>query len=135
MLEELVLFLMCFVLVLIIYEIFVVKKAKKNADSKDKKYPVEVKLLIDKYNLDMKKINYNQLLQIVAIVSSFDIALIVSAVMIFEGYILQLIGSIVIVIPVVLVSYHLVGLFYKKKGMIKNGKHKRNWKKIAKILG
>lgn len=120
MLEELVLFLMCFVLVLIIYEIFVVKKAKKNADSKDKKYPVEVKLLIDKYNLDMKKINYNQLLQIVAIVSSFDIALIVSAVMIFEGYLLQLIGSIVIVIPVVLVSYHLVGLFYKKKGMIKD---------------
>ena len=120
MLEELVLFGLCFLLMLIIYELFVVSKAKKNADKNDKKYPVEVELLIYMYKLDMKKVNYNQLLQIVALVSSFDIALIVSAIIIFKGTLIQLLASVAIVVPVILASFNLVGLFYKKKGMIKD---------------
>ena len=70
MLEELILFLLCFLLVLLVYEIFIVRKAR---NSKDKKHPMEVKYLINRYHLNMKKVNYPQLLQIVALVSSFDI--------------------------------------------------------------
>ena len=120
MLEEVVLFFMCFIFVLIIYEIFIVSKAKKNEDKDIKKYPIEVKYLIAKYKLDIKKVNYKQLLQIVALVSSFDISVIVSLVMIFDSYLFQLLGALIIVVPVILVSYHFVGLFYKKKGMIKD---------------
>ena len=120
MLEEIILFILCYLLVLVLYEIFIVSRAKKNVDKKDKKYPIEVGYLIVKYHLDMDKVNYNQLLQIVALVSSFDISLIVSAVMIFDEYMVQLIASVAIVVPVILVSYHFVGLFYKKKGMIKD---------------
>ena len=118
--EELVLFGMCYVLVFILYQIFIVSKAKKNYEKEDKKYPVEVKYLIGKYNLDMEKVKYNQLLQIIALVSSFDISLIVSAVMIFDNYVFQLIAAVAIVIPVLVASYHIVGIFYKKKGMIKD---------------
>ena len=72
--EELVLFGLCYVLVFVLYQIFIVSKAKKNYEKEDKKYPVEVKYLMGKYNLDMEKIKYNQLLQMVALVSSFDIS-------------------------------------------------------------
>ena len=118
--EELVLFGMCYVLVFILYQIFIVSKAKKNYENEDKKYPVEVKYLMGKYKLDMEKIKYNQLLQIVALVSSFDISLMVSAVSIFDNYVIQLVAAVAIVIPVLLVSYYFVGLFYKKKGMVKD---------------
>lgn len=118
--EEIILFVLCYLLVFVVYQIFVVSKAKKNADKEDKKYPIEVSFLISKYHLDMEKVNYNQLLQLVALVSSFDISIIVSVVMIFDSYMYQFLAAVILVIPVFLVSYYFVGLFYKKKGMIKD---------------
>lgn len=119
--RELVLFLMCFVFMLIIYEIFVVHKAKKGRKNKKKNTePIEVKYLITRYGLDMKKVNYNQLLQIVALISSFDIAIVVSVVLLFDGYIVQLLVALVAAFVAILLSYHLIGVFYRKKGMIKN---------------
>ena len=63
MLDEIILFLLCFFLVLIIYEIFIVRNAKKKKD----KRPMEVKYLIARYHLNMRKVDYSQLLQIVAL--------------------------------------------------------------------
>jgi hypothetical protein len=74
--REMILFVLCFFTSLFIYEIFIVKKAKKKRDKK----PIEVTYLIKKYKIDLRKANYNQLLQIVSLTSSFDIALIVSLV-------------------------------------------------------
>lgn len=130
MLEEVLLFLICFILVLILYEIFIVfpmKNYRKNK-SKGKKIkkvrndPVEVKYLIFKYGLNIEKVDYNKLLRIVSLVSSFDIAVVVSMVAIIEkfGYVWQMILSIVIIIPLFLITYGLVAKYYKKKGMIKN---------------
>lgn len=119
--EELILFLMCFLFMLIIYEIFIVSKAKKNfKNKKNHKEPIEIKYLVSKYRLDLKKVNYNQLLQIIALVSSLDISIIVTISLWFEGYLLQLLVALILAIVVILVSYHFVGYFYKKKGMIKN---------------
>lgn len=119
--EELILFLMCFVFMFIIYEIFIVAKAKKNVrNKKNNKEPIEIKYLVSKYHLDLKKVNYNQLLQIIALVSSLDISIIVTISLFFEGYLIQLLVALVLAIVVILVSYHFVGYFYKKKGMIRN---------------
>lgn len=117
MLQELILFALCYILVLVIYEIFIVNRAKKK---KAKKYPMEVKYLIARYRLDMKKVDYPQLLQIVALVSSFDISLIVTLASILDTYLWQMIIVIILVFPVIFVSYHFVGKFYKKKGMTKD---------------
>ncbi len=116
MIEELVLFLLCFFLVLLVYEIFIVCKAKKKKD----KRPMEVKYLITRYHLNMRKVDYPQLLQIVALVSSFDISLIVSIVLVLDSYLWQILAALILVLPVILVSYHFVGMFYKKKGMTKD---------------
>lgn len=123
--SELLLFLICFVIILIIYEIFVVlpmkryKKGKRKS-KKIKNDPVEIRYLVFKYGLDLEKVNYNRLLRIVSLVSSFDMALVVSIISLIDGYMWQMLLALVLVIPIFLFSYSLVFKYYKKKGMIKN---------------
>ena len=116
--QEVILFILSFIFILVIYEIFIVSKAKKNEKKKENKCPTEIKYLILKYKFDLKKLNYHKLLHVCAFVSSFDMALIVSISMLVDNYVLQLLIVVVLVIPVILVSYHLVYLCYKKKGLI-----------------
>lgn len=116
--EEIILFLISYILVFLMYQLFIVSRAKK---SKSKKEPLEVLYLKKLYkNLDFKKIPYNQLLQLIALISSFDISLIVSIVVNINNFILEIIVGFIGIILLILVSYHLIYLFYKKKGMIKN---------------
>ena len=117
--QDIILFIMTFIFILIIYEILVVSSAKKNhKKNKVNKQPMEVKLLMTKYKFDLEKIRYYRLLHVCAIVSSFDMALIVTLAMLFDSYLLQLLMVLVLVIPVILISYHFVYLIYKKKGLI-----------------
>lgn len=123
--EELVLIVLTFVFVLIIYEIFIITPIKKKKEQNNSyREIIEIKYLVTKYNLDLKKVDYNQLLQICGIVSSLDIALVVSLVAYVHGLVLELIVGFSSATIIILLSYHIVYLFYKKKGMIKNGKHK-----------
>jgi len=131
--EEVILFILCYLVVLIFYELFIVRRAKNSRDEKAKskrkrgvKEPVEVLYLKNRYNLDMEKIEYNQLLQIIALVSSFDISLIVSVMSLIPNFIIKITVGFILIFLMVYISYYFVYLFYKKKGMIKNGKHKKD---------
>ena len=115
--QEFIFFLFSFFFVLMIYELFVVKKAKKSK-KKDRKEPIEVLYLVKRYHLDLDKIYYPQLLQIISIVSSFDIAFIVSIIMNLDHYLLEMVIGVFGLVILIVISYHLVYLFYKKKGMI-----------------
>lgn len=126
--EELGLFILSFIFVLVIYQIFIIRPLKKkNNKSKGRKKKddsskelFEIKYLQARYKLDMKKINYNQLLQICAITSSFDISFIVYLIGIINNFILRVLGGFIFTLGIIMLSYHLVYLFYKKKGMIIN---------------
>lgn len=118
--EEIILFILSFIFMFIVYQIFIVGPAKNNKKKKKDKEPIEVIYLVSRYKLNLKKINYNQLLQIIALTSSFDIALIGSLIMLVDNFFFRLIIGIVSIIGVIVISYHLVYLFYKKKGMISN---------------
>ena len=124
--EEIVLFFMSYVFVYIMYQLLIIKPAKKRyveknkSKDRDKKELVEIKYLVKRYKLDLEKISYKQLLQIVALVSSFDISLVVSTIMLIENFILSIIVGFILPILLILLSYHFVYVFYKKKGMIKN---------------
>ena len=120
--EELVLFGLTYLFVFAIYQIFIISPAKKRKKKniKTDKEVFEVKYLVTKYKLDLEKISYNQLIQICALVSSLDISIAVSIMTLTKNFILEMLlgfGSIFILI---IISYHMVYLFYKKKGMIKN---------------
>ena len=127
--EELGLFILSFIFVLLIYQIFIIRPAKKRKNNKSKgrkkkedtsKELFEIKYLQARYKLDMKKINYNQLLQICAITSSFDISFIVYLIGIINNFILRVLGGFIFTLGIIMLSYHLVYLFYKKKGTIIN---------------
>ena len=126
--EEITLFFMTFVLVLIIYQLFIVGPAKRRRSGKNNKKVdkelFEIKYLEVRYKLNMNKIDYNQLLQICAITSSLDIAIMVSVVCIFDNVFIQLLVGFVSAIVLIIISYHLVYLFYKRKGMIIDGRNK-----------
>jgi len=118
--QELILFSLSFILIYVFYQFFVVFRAKKNYKKKNRKEPIEVLYLVNRYNLDLKKINYGQLLQIIALTSSFDIALSVSFIVNVKNFFLEVVGGFLFMIIVILISYHCIYLFYERKGMIKN---------------
>lgn len=127
--KEIILFIACFILVFICYQVFFVlpmkkyRKNKKNGKKKkikEKKELAEIRFLVTKYKLDLDKVNYNKLLLVVSLVSSFDITLIVTIITLFDSYLVSFLLAAVLVLPIVMISYWLVYKFYEKKGMIKN---------------
>ncbi len=115
--KHIVLFIMTYVVIFFIYQVFIVSKGKRR---NSKKRPIEVNYLIKKYNIDINKINYKNLLMTVSLVSSLDISVIVTVILLFDNYFLEIIVAFLIVIPVIIVSYSFVGRYYVKKGMIIN---------------
>ena len=83
LIRELVLFAISFIVVFLLYEIFVVRRAKSKKKPKE---PFEVTYLVGKYRLDLEKVNYKKLLRVISLVSSFDIALVVSIIVLLKIY-------------------------------------------------
>ena len=96
--KEIILFIACFILVFICYQVFFIlpmkkyRKNKKNGKKKkikEKKELAEIRFLVTKYKLDLDKVNYNKLLLVVSLVSSFDITLIVTIITLFDSYLVS----------------------------------------------
>ena len=128
--EELILFFLTFLLLFVIYQIFLIgplkeeKIEKRKNKKKSDKELLEIKYLKSKYDLDFNKIKRNQLLQICAITSSLDMAIAVTVVAFIKSFLWEIVVGFVVVVSLIYISYYLIYLFYKKKGMVKNGKHK-----------
>ncbi|MBR6136864.1 MAG: hypothetical protein IKQ06_01765 [Bacilli bacterium] len=128
--DELILFFLTFLLLFMIYQIFLIGPLKeenlekrKNKKKSDKEL-LEIKYLKSKYDLDFNKIKRNQLLQLCAITSSLDMAIAVTVVAFIKSFLWEIVVGFVVVVSLIYISYYLIYLFYKKKGMVKNGKHK-----------
>ena len=121
-LEDLWWFLGIFLVIYIFYLIFGVLKRKKfNVD----KIPVELRFLIKRYHLDMSKINYRSIMNMIGLASSFVISF--TATFIFKyiknELLMILIGGIMI-IPLIFITFNFIGLYYRKKGCVINGNKK-----------
>lgn len=110
------LFVMIFLVVFLIYEFVLLRKyrAKNKKKTKGKEYPTEVQILINFYKVDVERVNYKKLLHLVAVVSSFDISLLVSVLGLLDSGILQIILAIFLVAPVIFISYYFIALFYNR---------------------
>ena len=123
--KEVIFFIISFFFILSFYEMIIIKRSKKRVNKKTgkekkRKEPLEVTYLVTRYQLDLEKVNYSNLLHVISIVSSFDIALIVSVISLLNNFFLEIIIGFLFTLGIILISYHLVYLYYKKKGMIKN---------------
>ncbi|MDD6223621.1 MAG: hypothetical protein PUB18_01300 [bacterium] len=124
--EHIIYFGGTFLLVYLIYYFASIRKAKKNT----KKIPVEVQYLILAYHIDVKKIPYLSFLNTIAIVGSFDIALVAVIVSLFQDLVWQLLFGFVVVVPIIVISFMLIGKYYQQQqqkfeGETKNKKAKK----------
>ncbi len=108
-------FLMMFVLINLFYFLFIIKKALKDK----KKKPVEIKYLINLYKLDINKLDYKKLLRLISLATSFIIALVLSLVSEQGNLVRQIILTVIIILPFMFITYHIIGKVYQKR-MMKN---------------
>ena len=97
--EQVILFFMTYLCVFIVYYVFIVRKYKKRG----KKRPVEVTYLMNRYKLDLDKINMKKLLLTISLVSSFDISLIVTIVLLFDRYVLKFFVALILMFPIIII--------------------------------
>jgi len=129
-----ILFVFTVIIAYLVYYIFIIRKydAQGKKIVKEKKgkkkeidvarYPAEVELFIYKYKIDIKKINFRAMLKLLGLVCSIDIALIVTILSFIktDNMVILLLIGFVIMIPIILISYSLLGRYFKKKGLTKN---------------
>lgn len=97
-------------------------RSGKKKEIDQAKYPAEVELFIYKYKIDLKKVNFRAMLKILGFVCSIDIAFMVTVLSFINTdntWVLIGIGAIM-VIPVILISFSLLGRYFKKKGLTKH---------------
>ncbi len=104
-------FIVIFLLVYSLYYFFSVRKARKNKNH----LPAEVQYLIFKYQLDLSKVKYKKLMNSIALVGSLDVALVSNIIFYFDSVLLQILVGIVLIIPVILISFSILGKYYQKK--------------------
>lgn len=122
-----------FITILIVYLIYFfvsVTRYDKNGHLKNKSkgvtdfdgLPNEVKYFINKYNIDIEKINLRGLLKLTGLLLGLDIAIIsIPVVLIFRtNVVLQIVVSSLLIVPIYLISLKFLGKYFKKKGLVKN---------------
>lgn len=128
-------FVISFLVVYLLYFVFIINKYDKSGNLKVKrkgkikkflvsssdKLPSEVEVFVLKYHVDLKRVNKRFLISKVGLVCSLDIALIIgilSYVPFDNIYVLLGIGFI-LVVPIILFSFYLLSLYFRKKGLVK----------------
>ena len=111
MLEVLIDFLVIFVLVCVFY-LFVINRNKKDFN---KLKPNDfIRSFVIKYNIDIEKINYNFMINLLAVINSFIIAITSAIIIKIEGFIWSLIVCFVILFILVFVLFDMAGKYIKK---------------------
>lgn len=110
-------FLLAVFLVLMYYKFVEFRKVKKLNKNN---IPTDLKLFIYMEKIDVKKIKYDKLMKIVAVVNAIDIGLVLVATNIVNNLILKFLLAIPLIFLLLFGSYKLVGSILKKKGMTLN---------------
>ena len=121
--KKLILFLIMFTIVYIGYYILVIRTynkvdtKKKKRKKKNDEERVEIQYLVNRYKLNIKNINMNNLLWDIAFTNSFIISLtvVVIGLDVIKGYIWKLLLGFVVLIPSILIGYKILGIKYNKQ--------------------
>lgn len=110
--EFLLVFVFCFVVVyLVYYSVIVFRKKGLEAFKKGK----QVLFFKNAYHLDLNKLNYKKFANSLSLVNAFIIALTVTVVELFDALIWKLLLGFLVLIPLILICYYVLGKIYKKK--------------------
>lgn len=112
-----------FLIIYMVYLFYYVIPKNKKYD--ENKVPTELVYLIKKYRLDMKKINFKKIMNQIGIASAFDIAFTATFIFMFVKniYLSVILGG-AMIIPLIIITFNVIGNIYKKKGLVINGNKK-----------
>lgn len=122
-------FLFSFILIYIIYYVLFIRKSRRNV-----KVPAEAQYLIALYKLDVNRFSYHKFINILGLVTSFDIAIVATIVAKVDGVVWQILFGFVAVVPVVVLSFMLLGKYYQSKQIKDNSKELEKEKKYLERL-
>lgn len=110
--EEIIFYIITMLVLFLLYYIFVILSKKRLKKFSNNTY---VTYLINVYKLDKKKINEKQLVMAVIMVNSFIIATTVFIIGFINNLILKFVLGFIVLIPLQLLMYHIVGKIFQKK--------------------
>ena len=110
--EYVLVFLFCFIAVYIVYYLIIVRREKGLEAFKKGKQLLFFK---NAYNLDIKKVDVKKFANSLALANAFIIAFTVVAIEFIDSLIIKLLVGFVILIPLILIVYYILGRIYKKK--------------------
>ena len=110
--EELILYVVIFVLVYLFYIIFVLHRKNVFKNFIDSK---EIKYLKIKYGIKVNDSNLKKIANKIFLANSFILATTVTILSLFESLLLQILVGIITLVVLILFTYHLIGIYYKKK--------------------
>ena len=121
MISYLIFYLVAFILVYLIYELFVIRK--ENALNKMKKSK-DVLILSRLSELDVEKVNFKKLVRLLALTNAFIISTMSTLVLLLNKVITNIylwiiigsIGALVVLIPLIMICYKFIGKKMKKEG-------------------
>lgn len=114
-------FLLDFIIIFtVVYLLYVLFFNKKRRNYKTLKKNDEVKLFIDRYNLDMKKIEYKKVLQVVTIINTFILSFTTVLIVRIKGFMISLLIGFVVIMILIYSLYEIAGRYFKKKEEDKN---------------
>ena len=105
-------FIFSFLIVYLFYLFLVVKRDKGMEAFKNGK---QVLFFKNAYNLDLKKLDYKKFAGSLSLVNAFIVAFTVTIIEFIDGYVLKLLVGFVILIPLILICYYILGKIYKRK--------------------
>jgi len=107
-------FILVYVIIYLIYLVlFYLKKRTLNP----LKLSLEVSYLVNVHHIDISRINYKRYILMCSFLNSFIITFIYIVITkLIKGFIWQMIIGFVLLLLLLLISYEIIAIFYKKKG-------------------
>ena len=123
----LILFLILFIIIFLVDFLIIKGNYEKKSEKKKKKgknYEVtEIEYLINKFNLDKKKLPIKKIIFLSSCINAFIISLVGVVVILIDVHpIVQLLIGFILLISLIYSLYELLGRYLIKKGCVKNGK-------------
>ena len=110
--DKIIYFLIVFLFVYLIYLITVISKVDKNNKFKNSKQVLYFKNV---YKINIDKLNLLSFAHIISLTNAFIIALTATIINIFDKLFIKMMVCFVILLPLILILYHIIGKIYKKK--------------------
>ena len=109
--QDILFSLIIFIIIYLFYLLAVITRPKKLDKLME---GIEVTYLKSRYRLSLKNVNKKKLANAIALTNSFIVSITVLFVSLIKNYILKLMVGFVILVPTIILAYHLIGLHFKR---------------------